>query len=123
MRRDEMRTIVAHIYRLLAADLRPTAVQEDAVLRNKITDWIIDTLKYLQSATAGSFLSMLPAETQKGPDRTYVFVHCSHASSVTHVKHTQGFCTHVLYYTTCSCCQTGYPGLHNSDVDASCVWR
>lgn len=75
-----MRTIVAHIYRLLAADLRPTAVQEDAVLRNKITDWIIDTLKYLQSATAGSFLSMLPAETQKGPDRTYVFVHCSHAS-------------------------------------------
>ena len=48
-----MRTIVAHIYRLVAADLRPGALQEDATLRTKLTDWILDTLKYLQSATAG----------------------------------------------------------------------
>lgn len=48
-----MRTIVAHIYRLVATDLRPRALQEDATLRSKLTDWIVDTLKYLQSATAG----------------------------------------------------------------------
>lgn len=48
-----MRTIVAHIYRLLAADLRPGALQDDASLRTKLTDWIVDTLKYLQTATAG----------------------------------------------------------------------
>ena len=53
LRRDEMRTIVAHIYRLLAADLRPGALQDDASLRTKLTDWIVDTLKYLQTATAG----------------------------------------------------------------------
>ena len=53
LRRDEMRTIVAHIYRLVATDLRPGALQEDATLRSKLTDWIVDTLKYLQSATAG----------------------------------------------------------------------
>ena len=54
-----MRTIVAHIYRLVAADLRPGALQEDATLRTKLTDWILDTLKYLQSATAGlAFLSV-----------------------------------------------------------------
>ena len=48
-----MRTIVAHVYRLVAADLRPTNLQEDAPLRIKITDWIIDTLKYLQAGIAG----------------------------------------------------------------------
>ncbi len=53
LRRDEMRTIVAHIYRLAATDLRPRALQEDATLCSKLTDWIVDTLKYLQSATAG----------------------------------------------------------------------
>ncbi len=53
LRRDEMRTIVAHIYRLVATDLRPGALQEDATLRSKLTDWIVDTLKYLQSAAAG----------------------------------------------------------------------
>lgn len=53
LRRDEMRTIVAHVYRLLAADLAPTTLQEDAPLRIKITDWIIDTLKYLQAGIAG----------------------------------------------------------------------
>ena len=52
-----MRTIVAHIYRLVAADLRPGMLQQDAVLRNKLTDWIVDTLKYLQSATAGGVFS------------------------------------------------------------------
>lgn len=58
LRRDEMRTIVAHIYRLVAADLRPGMLQQDAVQRNKLTDWIVDTLKYLQSATADSFSEM-----------------------------------------------------------------
>ncbi|KAL0053523.1 hypothetical protein WJX82_006983 [Trebouxia sp. C0006] len=58
LRRDEMRTIVAHIYRLVATDLRPGALQEDATLRSKLTDWIVDTLKYLQSATAESFSEM-----------------------------------------------------------------
>ena len=48
-----MRTIVAHVYRLLAADLAPTTLQEGAPLRIKITDWIIDTLKYLQAGIAG----------------------------------------------------------------------
>ena len=48
-----MRSIVAHVYRLVAADLRPTTLQEDAPLRIKITDWIIDTLKYLQAGIAG----------------------------------------------------------------------
>ena len=52
-----MRTIVAHIYRLVAADLRPGMLQQDAVLRSKLTDWIVDTLKYLQSATAGDFVT------------------------------------------------------------------
>lgn len=54
LRRDEMRTIVAHIYRLVAADLRPGSLQQDAVLRSKLSDWLVDTLKYLQSATAGA---------------------------------------------------------------------
>ena len=54
-----MRTIVGHVYRLLAADLRPAALQEDTPLRNKITDWIIDTLKYLQAGTAGHCLPCL----------------------------------------------------------------
>lgn len=49
-----MRTIVAHVYRLLAADLTPATLQEDTPMRNKITDWIIDTLKYLQAGTAGN---------------------------------------------------------------------
>ena len=60
LRRDEMRTIVAHIYRLVAADLRPGALQEDATLHTKLTDWIVDTLKYLQSATAGPASPELP---------------------------------------------------------------
>jgi len=54
-----MRTIVAHIYRLVATDLRPRALQEDATLRSKLTDWIVDTLKYLQSATAGLSVTTL----------------------------------------------------------------
>ena len=54
VRRDEMRTIVAHVYRLVAADLRPTTLQEDAPLRIRITDWIMDTLKYLQAGIAGT---------------------------------------------------------------------
>ena len=57
LRRDEMRTIVAHIYRLVAADLRPAMLQEDSALRTRITDWIIDTLRYLQSATAGNTIT------------------------------------------------------------------
>lgn len=59
LRRDEMRTIVAHIYRLVATDLRPGALQEDATLRSKLLDWIVDTLKYLQSATAGLSVTKL----------------------------------------------------------------
>lgn len=54
-----MRTIVAHVYRLLAADLRPAALPDDTPLRNKIMDWIIDTLKYLQAGTAGHCLPCL----------------------------------------------------------------
>lgn len=54
-----MRTVVAHVYRLLAADLRPAVLQEDTLLRNKIFDWIIDTLKYLQAGTAGHCLPCL----------------------------------------------------------------
>ena len=51
-----MRTIVAHIYRLVAADLTPGVLQQDASLRTNLTDWLVDTLKYLQSATAGGLL-------------------------------------------------------------------
>lgn len=53
LRRDEMRTIVAHIHRLLAADLKPGTLQEETLLRNKLMDWIVDTLKYLQASSAG----------------------------------------------------------------------
>lgn len=53
VRRDEMRTVVAHIHRLLAADMRPVILEEDVPLRSKFIDWIIDTLKYLQAAAAG----------------------------------------------------------------------
>lgn len=53
VRRDEMRLVVAHIHRLLAADLQPGLLQDDAVLRGKLIDWIVDTLKYLQAAAAG----------------------------------------------------------------------
>ena len=53
VRRDEMRLVVAHIHRLLAADLQPGLLQEDAVRRGKLVDWIVDTLKYLQAAAAG----------------------------------------------------------------------
>ena len=68
LRRDEMRTIVAHIYRLVATDLRPGALQEDATLRSKLTDWIVDTLKYLQSAAAGLSVITLYLTT--------LFAHC-----------------------------------------------
>lgn len=53
VRRDEMRIIVAHIYRLVAADLKPGVLQEDGLMRSKTVDWIVDTLKYLQSAATG----------------------------------------------------------------------
>ena len=54
-----MRSIVAHVYRLVAADLRPSTLQEDSSLRVKIVDWIIDTLKYLQAGIAGTCVQAL----------------------------------------------------------------
>lgn len=55
VRRDEMRLIVAHIHRLVAADLKPGILQEDTVLRSKFIDWILDTLKYLQATAIGQY--------------------------------------------------------------------
>ena len=53
LRRDEMRTVVAHIHRLVAADMQPGILEGEALLRNKLMDWIVDTLKYLQASSAG----------------------------------------------------------------------
>ncbi|KAL3146697.1 hypothetical protein ABBQ32_000921 [Trebouxia sp. C0010 RCD-2024] len=113
LRRDEMRTVVAHVYRLLAADLRPAVLQEDTLLRNKIFDWIIDTLKYLQAGTAESFSEMQQL-------RYCLCMVCRAVSTALAATPSKAFSTALrrsLFETFGSWCEEGFmPGRYRAEV-------
>ncbi len=54
LRRDEMRTMVAHVFRLAAGSLTSGALQRDTSLRIRFMEFMADTLKYLNTTTPGT---------------------------------------------------------------------
>ena len=55
LRRDEMRTVVAHIFRLTANNMPPGTLRQQPAVCSRMLEFISDTLRYLQTGTSGEF--------------------------------------------------------------------
>ena len=53
LRRDEMRTVVAHIFRLTANNMSPGTLRQQPAVCSRMLEFISDTLRYLQTGTCG----------------------------------------------------------------------
>lgn len=59
LRRDEMRTVVAHIFRLTANNMPPGTLRQQPAVCSRMLEFISDTLRYLQTGTSGELQTEL----------------------------------------------------------------
>eukprot|EP00891_Asterochloris_glomerata_P001080 jgi/Astpho2/1080/fgenesh1_pg.00017_%23_19_t len=58
LRRDEMRTVVAHIFRLTANNMPPGTLRQQPAVCSRMLEFISDTLRYLQTGTSEVYSEM-----------------------------------------------------------------
>ena len=52
-RQTELRTQVAHVFRMIADHLRPGSLRTEPLLRNRVLEFVADTVKVLTASAAG----------------------------------------------------------------------